>query len=150
MQDLTVGLNLYQIDMEDEISWNELTFRNENLDDTRHRGLEMFFEYKLPEIVILQVNYTYQESTFESGPNNGNDVPLVANNLFGASLDLTLPYALHLIPSLQYVDDSYLSQDFDNNTEKLDAYTVVDVLLRYKKTYRERTTGSLFGCCQPS
>jgi len=134
VQDLTVGLNLFQIDMEDEISWNELTFRNENLDDTRHRGLEMFFEYKLPEIVILQVNYTYQESTFESGPNNGNDVPLTANILFAASLDLTLPYDLHLIPGLHYVDDSYISQDFDNNTEKLDAYTVVDLLLRYKKT----------------
>ena len=44
VQDFSVGLNLYQIDMENEISWNGSTWRNENLDDTRHRGLEMFTE----------------------------------------------------------------------------------------------------------
>jgi outer membrane receptor protein involved in Fe transport len=33
------------------------------------------------------------------------------------------------------VDDSYLSQDFDNNTEKLNDYTVVDLLLRYKNNF---------------
>jgi outer membrane receptor protein involved in Fe transport len=36
---------------------------------------------------------------------------------------------------VRYVDDSYLSGDFDNNTVKLENYTVVDMLLRYKKNF---------------
>jgi iron complex outermembrane receptor protein len=135
LEDLSVGLTLYQIDMEDEISWNELTFRNENLDDTRHRGMEIFLYYDLGGIFDLQVNYTYQETTFENGTYAGNDVPLVPNHLLAVSLDLELPYSINLIPSLLYVDDSYLSQDFDNNTEKLSDYTVVDLLLRYKNNF---------------
>jgi iron complex outermembrane receptor protein len=133
VKDISVAMNLYQIDMEDEISWNENTYRNENLDDTRHRGLEMFLKYVLEGVLDLSVSYTHQKTTFEDGPHDGNEVPLVPRNLFTANLDLTLPYNFHLIPTLQYVDESYLSQDFDNNEEKLDDYTVVDILLRYKR-----------------
>jgi len=133
VENLSVAVNFYQIDMEDEISWNESTFRNENLDDTRHRGLEMFLKYGLEETFDLSVDYTYQKTTFEAGPNDGNKVPLVPNNLLTASLDLFLPYSFNLITIVQYVDDSYLSGDYDNNAEKLDDYTIVDVLLRYKR-----------------
>jgi iron complex outermembrane receptor protein len=144
VQDLSVALSLFQIDMEDEISWNELTFRNENLDDTRHRGIEIFTNYDLEGIFDLEVNYTYQESTFENGPNKENDIPLVPNNLLTANLDLTLPHAIHLITGIQFVDDSYLSQDFDNTTEKLDGYTVVDIMLRYKKNIGQTQVTAFF------
>jgi iron complex outermembrane receptor protein len=137
VQNLSVAVNFYQIDMEDEISWNESTYRNENLDDTRHRGLEMFLKYGLEETFDLSVDYTHQKTTFEAGPNDGNKVPLVPNNLLTTSLDLFLPYSFNLITIVQYVDDSYLSGDFDNNAEKLDDYTVVDVLLRYKRNIGE-------------
>jgi iron complex outermembrane receptor protein len=133
LQDLSVGITIFQIDMENEISWNEITFRNENLDDTRHRGLELSLDYRLRKLLNLQMNYTYQEATFESGNNSGNEVPLVPNNLLSVNLDLKLTDSLHFLPIVKYVDGSYLSQDFDNNTEKLDSYTVVDLQLRYKK-----------------
>ena len=134
-QNSSFGLNLYQIDMENEINYNGSTYRNENLDDTRHRGLEMFIKYGLEGIFDLNANYTYQKTTFEAGPNVGNEVPLVPNNLFTASLDLFLPYSMNLVTIVQYIDDSYLSGDYNNNTEKLDDYTVVDLLLRYKRNF---------------
>jgi iron complex outermembrane receptor protein len=134
-QNSSFGLNLYQIDMENEINYNGSTYRNENLDDTRHRGLEMFIKYGQEGIFDLNANYTYQKTTFEAGPNVGNEVPLVPNNLFTASLDLFLPYSMNLVTIVQYIDDSYLSGDYNNNTEKLDDYTVVDLLLRYKRNF---------------
>ena len=130
--DISFGLTLFRIDMEDEISWNGSM--NDNLDETRHRGLESFLNYNLRGVLDLQLNYTYQEATFEKGANKGNDIPLVPNHLISAILDLALPYDIHLIPSVQYVSDSYLSGDNDNNTEKLDGYTVADLLLRYKSS----------------
>jgi len=133
LQNLSLGLTLFQIDMEDEISWNEITFRNENLDDTRHKGLELSLDYNVFEFLSLQMNYTYQKATFESGNYSGNNVPLVPNNLLAASLDFTLMHSLHLLSSMRYTDDSYLSQDFNNNTEKLDGYFIVDLMLHYIK-----------------
>ena len=135
VQNLSLAFNLFRIDMENEISFNSdpLVYRNENLDDTRHRGLEMFLKYGLEGTFDLSVNYTFQKTTFEAGLYEGNEVPLVPNNLLGATLDLFLPYSINLITIVQYVDASYLSQDFDNNTEKLDSYTVVDLLMRYKR-----------------
>lgn len=135
-EDFIFGLTLFNIDMEDEISLNPVTWVNDNMDDTRHRGLEMSLDYGVDGVFDLSVNYTHQETTFEAGPNVGNDVPLVPHNLLSASLDLTLPYDIHLIPYLQYIDNSYLSGDTNNNTEKLDEYTVVDLLLRYKTRIR--------------
>jgi len=145
IENFIVGFTIFQIDMEDEISWNEITFRNENLDDTRHRGLEMSLDYKLLEILSLQMNYTYQKATFESGNYSENEVPLVPNNLLAANLDLTLMHSLHLLSSMKYIDDSYLSQDFDNNTEQLDDYFVVDLLLRYKKDIGKTQWTSFLG-----
>ena len=130
MKDFSFGLTLFRIDMEDEISWTGSM--NENLDDTRHRGLETYLDYTWQGILNLQLNYTYQEATFEAGINKGREIPLVPNHLLNTTLDITLPYDIHVIPSLMYVGDSYLSGDNDNNTEKLNDYTIVDVLLRYK------------------
>jgi iron complex outermembrane receptor protein len=132
IQHLSLGATFFRIDMEDEISWNEITFRNENLDDTRHQGLEIFLDYSPLDILSLDLNYTNQKATLESGTYSGNEVPLVPNNLLAVNLDLTLLQPLHLLANLKYIGDSYLSQDFNNNTEKLDAYTVLDLLLRYK------------------
>ena len=131
-QDLTVGATIFWIDMEDEISWNEITFRNENLDDTRHQGLEISLDFSPIDILNLDLNYTYEKATFESGVYSGNEVPLVPKHLLAANLDLTLLPPLHLLANLKYAGESYLSQDFNNNTEKLDNYTVLDLLLRYK------------------
>lgn len=137
VDELSIGINLFQIDMEDEISWNGSTFRNENLDDTRHRGLEMSLQYGMAKVFDLSFDYSYRKATFEAGPNSGKEVPLVPNNLFSANLDLFLPYSFDLVTMVRFADDSYLSGDIDNNTEKLPDYTVVDILLRYKRNFGE-------------
>ena len=95
-------------------------------------------------IFDFNIDYTYQKTTFEAGPNEGNEVPLVPNNLFTASLDLFLPYSMNLVTIVKYVDDSYLSGDYDNNTEKLDDYTVVDLLLRYKRNFNQTELTAFF------
>ena len=137
VQNLTAGLTFYQINMKNEISWNDIDKRNENLDETRHRGVEISLDYRRKDLFDIKINYTYQESTFENGDNSGNNIPLVPNNLLSAIFDLYLPYNIHLIPSLRYIGDSYLSGDVSNTAKKLNDYTVVDLLLRYKKNIRQ-------------
>jgi iron complex outermembrane receptor protein len=135
-QDLDVGATFYQIDMEDEIVLNTdaWPFFNENSsDETRHRGIETYINFNPEGLFDLNILYTYQESTYESGSNSGNDIPLVPNHILSASLDISLPYNIHLIPNLRYVSDSYSSGDNSNIFAKLDDYTVVDLLLRYKR-----------------
>ncbi len=69
LKDLKFGLTFYLIDMEDEISDNRVTFRNDNLDKTRHRGLEVTLDWQVRKLARLLANYTFQEAYFTEGAN---------------------------------------------------------------------------------
>ena len=62
MKELKLGLTFYLIDMEDEISYNPVTFRNENLDKTRHQGIEFSLDWQFRKLARLYANYTFQEA----------------------------------------------------------------------------------------
>ena len=75
MKNLTVGLTLFRIDMENEIAWNGVTNRNENLDSTRHEGAEGTFSYLWEKRFKIYGSYTYHKAAFEAGPYNGRSCP---------------------------------------------------------------------------
>ena len=57
---------------------------------------------------------------------------MVPRYLANAGLEIYLPYNIMLKPEVSYVSKAYLSGDYDNNAEKIDSYTLVDVYLQYK------------------
>jgi len=144
MKDLKLGVTLYLIDMEDEISYNPVTFRNENLDKTRHQGVEFSLDWQFRKLVRLYANYTFQEATFREGTNKDKDVPLVPNHMANAALEIYLPWNLTLRPEVRYVGDQYFGSDNDNNSTKLDSYTIVNLTLRYQPDWK------MFGVAKPS
>jgi hypothetical protein len=48
------------------------------------------------------------------------------------SIEIYLPYHLTMKPEMRYVGHAFLFRDSDNNTEKLDSYTLFDFYLTYK------------------
>jgi iron complex outermembrane receptor protein len=136
MKDLKLGLTLYRIDMEDEISYNPVTFRNENLDNTRHQGVEFNLEWQIQKLARLWVNYTYQDAYFTDGPNKDKDVPLVPKNMANGALDIYLPWSLTLRPEIRYVGSQYFGSDFSNSSQKLDSYTIVNLFLRWQPDWK--------------
>lgn len=137
MDNLKLGLTLYQIDMEDEIEYVGFwpTGYNQNVGETRHQGLEAYFSYLWPKYFKVYGNFTYHKATYENGQYDGKEIPLVPQYLANAGLEIYLPYNIMLKPEVHYVSKAYLGGDSDNNTEKLDSYILVDVYLQYKPTF---------------
>ncbi len=134
-ENVRFAITLFRIDMEKEIVWNNTTLRNENLDETRHQGLELSGSYKFGKMVNIYGNYTYQEAKFTKGIYNDKDIPLVPNHKAFLGLELFFSYGFSLVPEFRYTGECYLGDDKNNNGEKLKHYSLVDIFLRYRPTY---------------
>jgi iron complex outermembrane receptor protein len=144
--DLDLQCTLFRMDMKDEIAYavtNFSTFEgaNFNMDETRHQGIELAATWQLLESLGLYANYTCQNVEYTEGVNNGNKVPLVPANLLSAGLDLALLDPLHLLTDVTFTDEQFAGSAADNSAgTELDAYTVVDVALRYTLSVRKTET----------
>jgi iron complex outermembrane recepter protein len=132
LKNLTVGLTLFRIDMENEIAWNAATNRNENLDRTRHEGAEGTVSYLREKLFKIYGSYAYHRATFEAGLYNGKELPLVPNHVVKLGMECYLPAAFVLRPEVRFVGDAYLSGDNDNTGEKLSSYRIYDLFLFYR------------------
>lgn len=130
-ENLRIGVTAYLIDVKNQIAWDDIAFRNRNLDPTRHRGLELNARYEYEKLFMIEGNATFSRSEFREGPYSGNDVPLAPCTASFLALEVYLPGNFVLRPELQYVGDAYLAEDFDNNTEKLEGRTLVNLSLRH-------------------
>ena len=135
LDNLKIGLTVFRIDMEDEISWyatGPFTGYNKNQDNTRHDGVEVSLSYLWEKWARLYGNFTYHKATYENGPYNQKELALVPNRMANAGVEIYLPYDLMLRPEVRYVGDAYLSQDYYNVDEKLPSYTLINLYLFYK------------------
>jgi iron complex outermembrane receptor protein len=149
INDLKIGLTFFRTDMEDEVEYiyNPLTFtgRNRNTGKTRHNGAEASFSFLWPQYLKIYGNYTYHLATFEDGADNKKDMPLVPRQMVNAGLEIYLPFNLTLKPEIRYVADAFLSGDNDNNTEKLQSYTLLNCYLYYKPTWAKAALTAFIG-----
>ena len=131
-------LTLFQIDMEDEIDWSIKNCRNENLDKTRHQGIEFSTSYSVGRVTNLSLNYTYLNAIFTSGDKNGKRLPSVPDQKALLSVEFLLPYDFSIATDARYTGKAYLVGDYDNNEDKISDYTLVDLVFRYKPQNRSR------------
>jgi iron complex outermembrane receptor protein len=129
---------LFRMDMEDEIGFDPFTFSNVNLDETRHEGIELAGNWQACERIAFYGNYTFQNVEFTSGPNDGNEVPLVPKNLLSAGLDTRLIGNLNFLADVVFTDEQFAGGSVNNAAgTELDAYTVVDIALRYTHAFKK-------------
>jgi len=128
---LSAGLTVFLMQMEDEIAYNPVTMRNENLDETSRMGVETDITLR-GEGYTLSANYSLTRAEFTEGANDGKDVPLVPAHKASVIAELELPADLSLRGVATYTGESYLGGDNANDGPKLDDYTVVDLFLRHK------------------
>ncbi|MCG6535672.1 MAG: TonB-dependent receptor, partial [Syntrophales bacterium LBB04] len=131
-ENLKIGLTLYRIDMEDEISADPITWELKNLDKTRRVGGEFNFNYAQKGYFRFNGNVTYQKAIFDQGENDGREIPLVPNLMANAALEINLPYNFFLTPKCRYTGSAFLANDYNNNGEKLESYLRWDVYLYWR------------------
>ncbi len=131
LHDLQAGVTMFCLDMRDEIAYNAITTCNENLDNTRRQGLESYVTWQCDQLMRWSANYTLTDATFTSGVNDGNRVPLVPRQKATLGARFYLPLELALDGACTYVGQQILGGDNANTGDTLDAYTLVDLALRY-------------------
>lgn len=147
LNNLKIGLTLFRIDMEDEIQYVGVfpTGYNQNAGKTRHDGVEASFSWLWEKRARLFGNVTYHKATYEDGPYNKKELWLVPNWMANAGVEIYLPYNLMLRPEMRHVGDAFLSQDFNNVGEKLEAFTLFSLYLSYKPTFGKVSLTAFFG-----
>jgi len=136
-ENLRLGLTFFRIDMEDEIEfviYNPILNlgENRNVGKTRHDGAELSLSYLWQKYLKVYGNLTYHKATFEDGAFNKKEMPLVPNQIMNAGVEVYLPHQITLRPEIRHVGDAFLSGDNDNNSEKLESYTLLNFHVLYK------------------
>ncbi len=137
LENLKIGLTLFRTDMEDEIQYvytTPWTGQNQNVGKSRHDGAEFSLSWLWDKRARFYGNFTYHMATVEDGPYSKKEMPLVPNRMANAGVEIYLPWNLSIRPDVRHVGDAYLSQDFDNNADKMGAYTLYNIYLFYRPT----------------
>jgi len=133
--DLTLGrasyrLAVYEMDVNNEIHFNPVTFSNVNLAPTRRYGFELEGKWQLSAGLSAFANYTRAAATFRAGAFAGNDVPLVPRH--SANLGATWQFMprTRLNAVVNYVGEQVFDGDEMNTFgRRMPHYTLVDLKL---------------------
>ena len=129
---LSVEINLFRIDTEDEIYFNPSTFANENLDgETRRQGVGLSLSKDFSR-ARLTCGYRYTDAEIMDGAYEGNTIPSVPKNKFTLGASANLGWGFTLSADGIYVGKQYYESDFANSFEERDDYVVINLKLRYE------------------
>jgi iron complex outermembrane receptor protein len=124
---LQLDANLFRINLDDEIAYDNASFSNVNLDETRHDGLNINLRTTIAKQTSVQAGYAYRKATFRSGAYDGNDVPLVPRTKLNLSGQHQLGNGRVLGVDAVYTGKRRLANDDNNVGKMLPAYTRVDL-----------------------
>ncbi|MGE4109619.1 MAG: TonB-dependent receptor [Burkholderiales bacterium] len=132
-------LALYEIELENEIVLDPVTFTNRNLPPTRRRGVEAEARWHPASGLDLSLGYAYAEAEFRAGnfggtPIAGNDVPLVPRHALNLAAGWRPGSGVRIDGQLRHVGEQrYDSDELNVFNRRLPAYTVVDLKLGYER-----------------
>jgi iron complex outermembrane receptor protein len=134
-----IRATLYQMNLNNEIHYNALTFTNMNLSPTRRYGLELEGTHAYSDSVEVGAAYSYTVAKFSNGTYgginvSGNNIPLVPRQRLALSTALKLTEKTSLSGSAMYVGQQHFDNDQANTFgQKMPAYTTVDMKLTHRE-----------------
>ncbi len=138
---------LYEIELQNEIFFDPVTFTNRNLPPTRRRGIEVGARWKPGPAVDLTAAYTYAEAEFRAGrfggtPIAGNDVPLVPRHAASVGAGWQFAPRTRVDAVLRYAGEQrYDGDELNTFNQKIPAYAVVDLKLAHEVAGWRYTAG---------
>lgn len=128
----SVQVTVYDLKMRDEITWNNDTFQNENMQKTRHRGIEVDSHWQLARAWRLDLAWSGKEAEFREGPYSGNAIPLVPTTRWTAMLSYDDGMLGNHALLANHVGERRFGGDEANLRDKLPAYTTLDWQSRWQ------------------
>jgi len=149
-QDNEVGVNykgasskvravLFQMNLNNEIHYNAITFTNMNLSPTRRYGLELEGAHNYTDALDVAAAYSYTVAKFREGTYGGTNVsgkniPLVPRQKLTLSSAWKMSEKTTLSGNANHVGQQHFDNDQANTfSQKMPAYTTVDVKLSHRE-----------------
>lgn len=131
----SVTYSLYHMTLNDEITFDSISYANFNLPDSERQGFIFDGQLQLSNEIGLRASYTYTDAELNEGVNKGNAVPYVSENT--ASVAINFAPVDSLIVNLEsvYLGSRYLNGDDANAMEKVRALQLfnLNVVWEYKQ-----------------
>ena len=128
---VSLDASAWWMEMTDEIAYNNATYRNENLDQTRRLGVDAALSLVPLPFLEFRGSYGYVNAVFAAGTNEGKRVPLVAEHRADMMLSLKLPFGVSISPDAAFQGESYSGGDTANSGDPIEAFTVYSLTLRF-------------------
>jgi iron complex outermembrane recepter protein len=132
MPNMTVGLNFFYIETDDEIFYNPDFFSNMNMDgETCRKGIELTVAKDL-KWGSVDASYTYTDAEIDDGTFDGNDIPDVPEHLAGINVLVDFWKPFTLVVNGQYVGERTFISDWQNNFTDHEDHFIVNTKLKYR------------------
>jgi iron complex outermembrane receptor protein len=125
-------LQVYQLQLNDEITFDATNFANINLDETTRNGLTLLLQRQLNSQLSVGIDLDLIDGEVDSGPYDGNRIPLVPQRQVRLSGQWTPLPDWQFGAELLYVGDQVLDSDYENDFRKLEAFTVFNLVGRHQ------------------
>ncbi|MCS7150881.1 MAG: TonB-dependent receptor [Endomicrobia bacterium] len=130
---INLDLSIFTAEIKNEIYYNMLTWQNENYPSPSVRqGVETAIKILPTKFLTTNVEYSYVDAKFKSGPYENKYVPLVPQHKYNIGITFLLPYNVNLSVDNITVSDRFFGSDYVQTGKKLYGYSVTDVKLEYK------------------
>ena len=129
---------LFQMNLNNEIHFNAITFANMNLSPTRRYGLELEGTHNYTDGLEVAAAYSYTVAKFREGTYggvnvSGNNIPLVPRQRITISSSWKISEKTTLSGNANYVGQQHFDNDQANTfSQKMPAYTTVDMKLTHR------------------
>ncbi len=126
-----VTLQLYQLDINDEIEFDPILFLNTNIGDTRRRGLALEGRFTLTDKLGFSASYNYVDAELISGTFDGSDLTFIADH--SGSIRTHYRHDDHLSAYVEIigVSDRVFGGDFANAFSALPGHVIGNLNLSY-------------------
>ena len=121
------SIQLYELNLNDEIIYDGSTWTNFNLPKTRRIGLSLNSDVKLSDSVDLKIGYDYLDSKVLSGSFKGSEIPLAAKYSAQTTLNWKNPENITYQINWKYTGERFVGADFNNSLAKLDGFGIFDL-----------------------
>lgn len=129
---LSLNANIFYMKVEDEIVYTGSV--NTNFKEITHKGIESHIKIMPFKMIDVSLSYNYQKIYFSKGRYKGNTLPLSPENIFSGRISISPLNGLIISHISRWRDKCYIANDLENTQERLKAYWVSDLKLKYKTT----------------
>lgn len=129
-KDLNFHLNVYYQDMDGEIAYDPITWSNINFPGTRRYGLDTGVRYYWQNWEF-KADYSYVDAEFTAGTFDGYDIYLVSPHTVSLRVSWAPIKCVRIEAGWRYNSSAWEGNDFTNSADKLPAYDLVDVSVRW-------------------